>query len=83
MSLGYSDFSGESVLPLAQDAVKALKPKLICPIHHRKRCSILLDYDENGVNAYISGCCCKEFAQVIAQALTEIEFIDTISIEQE
>ena len=83
MSLGYSDFSGESVLPLAQDAVKALKPKLICPIHHRKRCSILLDYDENGVNAYISGCCCREFAEHIAKALKKIQFLDTIDIKQE
>lgn len=53
-----------------------------CPVHHRK---ILFqcDYDDSGLNAYITRYCCLEHAKRVAKAFEEAELFNHIFIENQ
>lgn len=51
-----------------------------CSVHH-KGVRIVHDYDEHGVNAYISHGCCKEFAQAELDALAKSGYFDYVVLE--
>lgn len=61
------------------ELVKSLHRKR-CPVHH-KGVRIIHDYDEHGVNAYISHGCCKEFAQAELDALAKSGYFDYVVLE--
>lgn len=61
------------------ELVKSLHRKR-CPVHH-KGVRITHDYDEHGVNAYISHGCCKEFAQAELDALAKSGYFDYVVLE--
>jgi len=75
-------FGGESGLAYAKEEANEIKKSMPCPVHKRK---ILFqcDYDDSGVNAYITRYCCLEHAKRVAQAFKEAELFDHIYIEKQ
>ena len=61
---------------VARPLVKSLR----CPIHKRLA-RVSFDYDNSGVNAYITFCCCQPFADVVAKKLRDTELFYNIKIE--
>jgi hypothetical protein len=63
------------------DFAKRTVNELICSIH-KKRVKLSFDYDrdENAI-PYISKCCCKAFAQEVADALYQTGAFDIIYLE--
>lgn len=75
-------FQYETALAIAIPYAKEVKATSICPIHHKKRISITYDYDNEGVNAYVSKGCCPEFRRLVAEALKKTERFDAVYIEE-
>ncbi len=78
----FSDpFGGETALAVAKEEANEIKKSMMCPIHKRK---ILFqcDYDDAGLNAYITRYCCFEHAKRVAKAFKEAELFDHIYIEK-
>jgi hypothetical protein len=79
----FSDpFGGEFGLAVAKDKANEIKKSMPCPVHKRK---ILFqcDYDDSGLNAYITRYCCLEHAKRVAKAFKEAELFDHIYIEKQ
>lgn len=74
-------FDYEYLLAPAEEEAMEIKRRLICPVHRRK-VRMCCDYDNDGINAHITGYCCKEFAAKVREALEELELFDRISIEK-
>ena len=75
-------FGGEDALAVAKEEANVIKKSMPCPVHKRK---ILFqcDYDDFGLNAYITRYCCLEHAKRVAQAFKEAELFDHIYIEKQ
>lgn len=74
-------FDPEMDLYLATPLANKVKSKLVCPIHH-KRVRLVLEFDNDGANANIVFYCCRDHADTVAQALSEIEFINNVIIKK-
>ena len=75
-------FGGESALAYSKEEANEIKKSMPCPVHHRKvlfKC----DYDDAGLNAYITRYCCIEHAKRVAQAFKDTELFDHIHIENQ
>lgn len=77
----YNPFGGEDALAAVKEEANEIKKSMPCPVHKRK---ILFqcDYDDSGLNAYITRYCCLEHAQRVAKAFKEAELFDHIHIEK-
>lgn len=75
-------FGGEFGLAAAKEEANEIKKSMPCPVHKRK---ILFqcDYDNAGLNAYITRYCCLEHAKRVAKAFKEAELFDHIYIENQ
>lgn len=76
-------FQHEIALAIAIPYAKKIKAVSMCPIHRKKRISITYDYDNEGVNAYVSKGCCQEFRRLVAQALKRTKRFDAVYIEEQ
>lgn len=60
--------------------IKSIQHKLVCK-NHRLRTRLNSDYDDDGVNVYISKCCCLELAEEVANALRDSRPFANIYLE--
>lgn len=70
----------ESSLAASVPEAKALKAKMICPVHRRK-VLFASDYLGDGTHAYITRYCCKEFAEKVAQAFRDAQLFDHVEVK--
>lgn len=70
----------ESDLSFSIKEAKAIKAKMPCP-KHRRKVLFTADYDNDGVNAYITRYCCREHAERVAKAFEEAQLFNRIEIE--
>ena len=73
-----STFSGfESDLSFSFKEAKAIKAKMLCP-KHRRKVLFTADYDDDGVNAYITLYCCREHSESVAKAFEKAQLFNRI-----
>ena len=76
-----SIFGGyESDLSFSIKEAKAIKAKMPCP-KPRRKVLFTADYDNDGVNAYITRYCCREHAERVAKAFEKAQLFNRIEIE--
>lgn len=61
----------ENLFIADEKRVRNLVKGFACPVHGKARKRISFDYDrnENITEIEVSGCCCKEFAEAVADKL--------------
>jgi hypothetical protein len=64
----------------AKDAAKPIVKSLLCPIH-KKRAKFVYGYDDKGIYAQLTKCCCFYFSQIVVNALEEAELFDRIEVK--
>lgn len=75
-------FGGEDALAAAKEEANEIKQAMPCPVHKRK-VSFKCDYNNSGLNAYITRYCCLEHAKRVAEAFEEAELFDRVRIEKQ
>lgn len=75
-------FGGESGLAVAKEEANKIKKSMSCPVHKRK-VLFQCDYDDEGLNAYITHYCCREHAERVANAFKKAELFDHVYIENQ
>ena len=78
----FDAFGGEDALSVAKEEANEIKKSMPCPVHKR---NVLFqcDYDDSGLNVYLTRYCCLEHAKRVAQAFKEAEIFDHIYIEKQ
>lgn len=59
---------------------KKIKSSIICPIHHRKALTSF-DYDNDGVNAYVTRYCCLDLAKQVSAAFLKAKIFNHVYIQ--
>ena len=79
--MNYEDYFSDPEVSLwyAIEKAKPIVRSLCCPVHRRKA-RVQFDYNDRGLNAYITKCCCVAFADVVVKALQDAELFDHIEI---
>lgn len=70
----------ERKLLLDKEACKEVLKDLRCK-KHKLKARIAYDYDDCFTNAYLTQCCCPEFAKQVADALEKAQAIDVIHLD--
>lgn len=70
----------ESDLSFSIKEANAIKAKMLCP-KHRRKVLFTADYDDDGVNAYITRYCCREHAERVAKAFEKAQLFNRIEIK--
>lgn len=79
--MNYPDiFGGEDALASAKEEATDIKNSMPCPVHKRK-ISFKCDYDNSGLNAYITRYCCLDHAKRVAQAFKDAELFDRVCVK--
>jgi hypothetical protein len=66
----------------AEKLGKEVVKKLVCPVHGKKA-RVSFDYDNSGNNAYITKCCCPQFANCVKDAILQTNSFHVVKIEDE
>ncbi|MDY3512991.1 hypothetical protein PG303_07170 [Riemerella anatipestifer] len=70
----------ETQLMQAKPTAKYLIRCLVCPTHKRKL-RVECDFDDTGVRAFLSKCCCKPITEVALTLLENTQLFHTIEVE--
>jgi hypothetical protein len=76
------NYSPEDELAFVQPEIKILFKDFRCPVHKRKA-KIESDYDNEGLNAYVSEYCCPQFAQQVEQILWDTQRFRTVTVDKQ
>ena len=60
--------------------IKRIQHEHVCKTH-RLRTHLTHDYDANGINVYISKCCCLDFAKKMAATLYNSGLVSKVYLE--
>ena len=76
-----SHYSMECILKAQMDECKRVLADFRCPTHKNK-VRVSYGYDDDGTYAYITKCCCPQFAKQVSEILLRKDIIDKVDLDK-